>query len=396
MALGLLLIVSVSASLNAAECEECASADAMKLDWLYTGEVWRQASGGIERGTRYLDNLDLTLDVDGERAFGLPGLQLFGYALYNNGNVLCDELVGSAQCVSNIESIQALRLYEAWAQWKSQHEFSLKAGLYDLNSEFDSIESAALFISPSHGIGPDFSQTGLNGPSIFPVTSLGLRAMQTLGAWTVQAAVLDAVPGDPGHPKRTAVQLSSDEGALLIGEVNYRFESGARVGSGYWRYTAKFDDAIAVDEQGEPLQRSGNDGAYLIIESPAFFARERQGGINVFARAGTADRRFNAVETYFGAGAVYSTAARNGRERALGVALAIAELGTPYRAALASGEVASDAREYNWEATYRMTVNDWLTLQSDVQYTHNPGMDPERRSSWSVGLRFEIGYGWAW
>ena len=78
---------------------------------------------------------------------------------------------------------------------------SIKFGLYDLNSEFDAIEAAALFINPSHGIGPDFSQSGRNGPSIFPLTSLALRADYKLDDhWLVRAVILDAFQVIPSVP----------------------------------------------------------------------------------------------------------------------------------------------------------------------------------------------------
>jgi hypothetical protein len=35
--------------------------------------------------------------------------------------------------------------------------------------------SASLFLNSSFGIGPEFSQSGLEGPSIFPNTSVGAR-----------------------------------------------------------------------------------------------------------------------------------------------------------------------------------------------------------------------------
>jgi hypothetical protein len=39
----------------------------------------------VRRGSRYLDNLDVTLFVDAERAFGWYGATLFACGLYNNG-----------------------------------------------------------------------------------------------------------------------------------------------------------------------------------------------------------------------------------------------------------------------------------------------------------------------
>lgn len=74
--------------------------------------------------------------------------------------------------ISNIETgVRATRLYEAWLETGLGERGSLRAGLYDLTSEFDVLETANLFIHSAHGIGSDIGLSGLNGPSIFPVTS---------------------------------------------------------------------------------------------------------------------------------------------------------------------------------------------------------------------------------
>jgi porin len=63
--------------------------------------------------------------------------------------------------VSNIDASDAWKIYEAWLkQSLFQDRLPVLAGLYDLNSEFDVIESAGLFLNSSHGIGADYSQTG--------------------------------------------------------------------------------------------------------------------------------------------------------------------------------------------------------------------------------------------
>jgi porin len=326
--------------------------DAIVFEAAYTGEIWQQLAGGAATGDSYLDNLDVTLEVDGARMLGIEGLQLFGYVLYNNGHVLCDELSGSAQCVSNIEATRALQLYELWSEWQLGGEGqSIRFGLYDLNSEFDSIETAGQFINPSHGIGPELAQTGEEGPSIFPQTKPGVRGMKSVGAWTVQAAAVDAV----------------SEGVLLIGEANYRPDSGARFGGGYWRYTSE-----------------GNAGAYLIAESPALLADAEDRGLRLFVRAGRAQPDIYPIETYVGAGVVYSLLTSAAREHHIGFAVANAQ---PSAADLIS--------ERNYELTYRIVVAEWLALQSDVQYIRHPGMAKSLDSGWAVGLRFEVGGSWA-
>jgi len=379
---------------SAAMAHDTPESSLLQVESAYTGEIWSQVSGGIASGERYLDNLEVTATVDGEQLLGLQGLQIFGYVIYNNGHVLADDLSGAMQGVSNIEASRAVRLYELWSQWQfGSGEQSIRLGLYDLNSEFDSIETAGLFINPSHGIGPDFSQSGQNGPSIFPVTSLAVRAQKDFGAWSVRAAALDGVPGDPDHPDRTVIRLSSEEGALLVGEVNYRAGSGLRTGLGYWQYTAQFDDLIATTDTGEPRRRDDNAGVYALIESPTYFADASAQGLNLFLRIGAAEADINPIGRYLGAGAVYSGLFLSGRDQ-IGIAIAVAELGDPYRRAQADAGFATDSREYNYELTYRFDATDWLALQADAQYIGNPGMNPQFDSGWAVGLRFELSGAW--
>jgi porin len=378
----------------AADCEECTAPPAIEIDAVYTGEAWRNTSGGLATGNRYLDNIDLTASLDGGQLFGIEGMKLFGYALYENGHVLSDDLVGAAQGVSNIEAPPAVRLYELWSEWQfGSAPGTVRFGLYDLNSEFDAIETAGLFVNPSHGIGPDFSQSGANGPSIFPNTSLAVRGAVSSGSWTYRAAILDGVPGDAEHPDRTRVHFDAGDGYLFVGEIDYAQPSGLRFGAGYWRYSAEFDDLTALDAEGAPLQRNDNAGAYLIAESPRLFARGTEDGLRFFARTGIAQDHINPLRRYTGAGAVLTGMWLPDDQ--LGLALAVASLGEPWRESQHAQGLATDEHEYIWELSYRFALTGWLTLQPDVQYVRNPGMNPDVRDAWLVGLRFELAHGWS-
>lgn len=83
-------LLTVAAPLAAQD----AVAGPIELDAVYTAEVWR-SEGWVEEGWRYLDNLDLTLAADLERAAGIPDTRAFAYVLYNNGASL-SELTGAA------------------------------------------------------------------------------------------------------------------------------------------------------------------------------------------------------------------------------------------------------------------------------------------------------------
>lgn len=365
---------------------------AVELSAVYTADVWRNARGGLKRGWRYLDNLDVTLAVDADRLIGWKDASFFAYGLYNNGRSLSGDLVGDLQTASNIDTGQrAVRLYEAWIEQRfAAGRASVKLGLYDLNSEFDTNGSSALFLHSAHGIGTDFSQSGRNGPSIFPVTSLALRADYKLSdRWLIRAAVLDGVPGDPDRPARTAIKLRDGDGALLVSELQFE-DARTRAGLGAWGYTARFEDILASQIAGVPVETARSRGLYAFAER-RLSGGDGPAGVSAWLRAGVADSRANPVARYVGGGLVHSGSSDPDKERKLGIAVAIADLGDPYRRALLLSGAASDRREVNVELTYRASLTPWLTVQPDVQYILNPGADPALRDAVLFGLRIEVG-----
>lgn len=342
----------------------------------YTGEIMANAAGGVRRGARYLDNLDLVFEADLEALAGWRGAELHFYGLYNNGRSISD-LTGDAFAVSNIETgVSAFRLYEAWIDQKVGATSSVKFGLYDLNSEFDALESSALFIGSAHGIGAEVSQSGLNGPSIFPSTSLAIRIEKAFPSGVkVRTALLDAVPGDPDRPRRTAINLNSAEGALAIGEIDIPVGK-ARLLLGHWRYTAQFHTFNGGEARG-------NAGTYLRGEAELF----EHGGVRLdgFFRLGKAAARFNMFDTFASAGAkVTGLMAEDGTDE-LGVAVARAWTSDGYR------ETArASSNETVFELSYRHGVLPFLTLQPNLQYVLSPSADPLVDDAVVFGLRAEI------
>lgn len=346
----------------------------------YTSELIGNAAGGIERGARYLDNLDLVFEADLDRVAGWTGAQLHLYGLYNNGNSISD-LVGDSHAVSNIETgVRAFRLYEAWIDQKFGERVSLRAGLYDLNSEFDALDASGLFVGSAHGIGTDFSQSGQNGPSIFPSTSLAARLqLEPAAGWAVRAAVLDAVPGDPLRPGRTLIRLNGNEGALLVGELQAPLGEGGKLLLGHWRYTARFD---LTDGSGTA---SGNAGTYLRAELPLSAAPGRK--LDGFARMGTAAGRFNMFDFFLSTGLKFTGWIPGRDADEFGIALAAGFTAEPWRTA-----TGASASEIAIEVTYRTQLAPWLAVQPHAQYIRRPSADPTTPDALVLGLRTEIGF----
>jgi porin len=226
----------------------------------------------------------------------------------------------------------------------------------------------------------------LNGPSIFPVTSLAARlSWSPKREWAVRAALLDAVPGDPTDPSKTTIRLG--DGTLSVLELDVTPVSGARIATGYWRYS-KPSQAL-----GNDLDRLTDDGLYLLADITLSDILELDRKLRVFVRYGVAENRINQFESYFGAGIVYDGLLPYRPDDQLGLAWARVANGEPYRRARqAIGQPAANY-ETAWELTYRFALLSWLTLQPDVQYVINPGADPSFSDALVFGLRFELAYG---
>lgn len=129
-------------------------------------------------------------------------------------------------------------------------------------------------------------------------------------------------------------------------------------------------DFERLDSSETGVAHDDNHGAYVIVEGP--MALDESAHLNFFLRAGVANGRINPVNRYMGTGAVY-TLTSDAREHQIGMSIAMAEFGEPFRRLEAAAGNITTARESIVELTYRVSVSDWLTLQPDVQYIRHPG-----------------------
>jgi porin len=358
------------------------------LEMVYTGEMVSVLSGGLQRKTVFLDNKDIVLSVDAETLLGWKGAEFSFYVLGNHGDSP-SEYIGDFQTMSNIDTDATWKLYEAWYQQSFLGgKVSFKFGLIDLNSEFDVIEAGGLFHHSSFGIGVDFSQSGMNGPSIFSTTSLGFRVrVEPKEGFYVQTIVLDGVPGDPDNPKGTHIILKKEEGWLIVGEVGYESDKGGhyrKFAIGTWFYTADFETLSEVGEEHK------NKGFYLLTELQ--LVGNKEGSIpclNAFLRLGFADRSVNQLGFYLGAGFVVSHLIPGREDDQLGLAFAYGRNGNIFMN-LAPGVF--DWSETAIELVYSFQVTPWFALQPEIQFILNPGMEKSINDAFSFGVRSEISF----
>ncbi len=381
------LLIGSTAGLAASEPQSDARVFSAELG--YVADLLHNASGGIRNGSAYLQNIDATISFDLGRIFGPGGGSMFAYLLWNNASTFSDRYTGDTQVVSNIDAEQAFRLYEFWYQHPFSDGLDLKFGLYDLNSEFDAVDSAGLFLNGSHGIVPTYSQTGERGPSVFPATSLTARLEWRIDNNNlVRYALLDAVPGDPDNPSATAIKLSSREGVLHAFEYTREFPGALRLGLGAFSYSAEFESLHESDAWGNPVRRGGNAGWYGFAEGMAYTDAAHRRTASVFIRYGTANGALNPFESYLGAGTILSGFVPQRPDDQIAVSVAMARCGGDFRAA--SG---AERHETAIEFTYRAHINDRLQIQPDIQYIINPGAERTIENALVLGIRLELNHG---
>ncbi len=392
-ALPVVLLVVLLVASGPGRAESSGSGRGITFDAVYTGEPVRNTSGGLRTGGTYLDNLDLSIAADRGSIFGLPGLSGLLYGIYNSSNDFSGKYLGDLQVASNIDGGSGWRLYEAWLDWApvESGSFSARLGLYDVNTEFDVTETASLFLNGAHGMGTDLGQTGENGPSIYPVTSLAVRLKITgaTGAYG-QVVVADGVPGDPDDPGSQKIDLSSDDGALLIAEGGLSAGAWRKLAIGLWRYTANFDKLTGTAPSGAPATSSGNQGWYAIADRTLWTRDGRT--LAGFLRVGQAEDTFNTFDGYLGTGASLTGFWSARPDDAVGFAVATTFTGDDYQAAQKLAGSGADSQESSIELTYRTPITDWLTLQPDIQYIINPGVDPALDNALVILLRFELSF----
>lgn len=313
---------------------------------------------------------------------GVAGLSVHAQ-IFNFAGSSLSSRVHDIQTVDAIEAVPMTRLFEAWIEKRFGPEddnVAVRAGLLDVNADFDSITTANWLVNSSHGIGADFARSGINGPSIYPVSSLGIRVSWTPNKrWTGRLAILDGVPGIPDRPRLfVGEKLAARDGNLAIAQIDYRWSDASRVAVGFWNYSSA---RPGLDANGY----HHDQGFYAEAESALPGSKHWSGWI----RCGGATGSVQAVDGYVGGGFVAKGLLRGRSEDRLGIALARAS-------------ISPDARRVNqlsraettFEISYQAKLNDILAVQPDAQYVLHPAGDqPDAPDALVIGVRLVLSVG---
>jgi porin len=233
-------------------------------------------------------------------------------------------------------------------------------------------------------------QAGLNLP-LYPNSELGLRIKQELTEQlSAKFGFLNGMADNPNVPWNTDVQFNTKYGALAIGELDYAPMARTKLIAGYWTLTSKFTSADRFDANGMPHQYYGTSGGY-VGGATRVYTIDGGRGVDVFANYGFANADVNAVDNSLSGGMTVTGPFEARPHDRLGLAIGYLHIS---RDSMFARPPFNGSYELPIELTYRAQLTDWLTVQPNIQYIHNPTveMTPTKRDSFLFGLHFELGH----
>lgn len=355
--------------------------------------------GALRDGTRSVSHLDVKLKMDLEKALGWEGGSAMINVIRDAGRGLNDQHVASLLGVTNLEVPfpTTTRIFHAWVQqslWDDR--FSVLVGIYPVDSEFQVIDSAGVFIKPEYGPTAEFALT--RGPSIFNNAAFGIRGKLQSADKTMYAqwALMDGIPNDPDHPRRTRIRFDDNDGAFNMVEVgwlpeaaNEQFKGHAKLAFGLWGYTVREDDQLDVANGVDPAHKRRQHGGYLLGERTVWRMDEER-FLSVFGRYSWADGDSSPLGSALNFGVHVKGAFASRPDDILGLAWSRAGTSSRWRAAQAVGGVATERAETALELTYKYNVTPWFAIQPNYQRIVHPGAESGIPNARILGARFEF------
>ena len=358
----------------------------------YVGEVMGNTAGGMTQGTVYdsVLNLPLTVYLDRITDWWDGGI-VHANALWIAGRSLSADYVGDISGASNIAGYDTLRLQEFWYQqtfWKMRA--SLKIGLVAADAEFFTSGTSSLFINGTVGA---FTLVGANlpNPPVYPMASPAVRFLiQPISQFYFQSGIFYGNTGAQDENRNGLnFNFNGNDGTLIFSEVGYLYNQapGDRglVGTyklGSFVHTANFPNEVTGAGNGPDF------GIYGVADQELY--RHDGKVISAFVRGGGAPADVNTVDWYFDAGFNFSGFIPGRLLDTAGIAVARSSFSHDYSDAQVASGSNPFSQETVVEATYKIQISPWWTVQPDFQYIFNPSGEQGSHDATILGLRTTI------
>jgi porin len=370
--------------------------DGMKLSPTYIGEVFGNPSGGARHGVIYDGLLNLALDLDLEQMSdgGVEGLTIHANALDIHGNSLSAQYVGDFSNTSNIAGYNSLRLQELWVQkWFWEKRLSLKVGNIAVDSEFFQSSSASLFINGTFGAFTFIASNVPNAP-VYPLASPGVRLqfLPTSNFYVMAGVFGQDLDSDPSTNNQhgTRFALTSSDGMLIMSEAGYLLNQSPndRGLQGTYRLGSFVHTEDSPTFDG--LNGGTNYGVYGVMDQQIYTHADE--AISLFVRSGGAPSNTNFVDYYIEGGFNFTGFIPGRDSDVAGLAVARSHVSSDFSDSQVEAGGLPSTAETVIEATYKVQMAPWWSLQPDVQYIVTPSGVEGSQNALVLGLRTTLAF----
>ncbi len=381
--------------------------DGLKITPTWIGEVMGNPRGGAAQGVTEDGVFNVALDFGLERMSGgaVNDLTIHANALYLYGPGVSPKYVGDFSNTSNIQGYNTIRLQELWLQkWFWEKRLSVKVGNIAVDTEFFQSSSSSLFINSTFGT-PDLIANNIDNAPVYPVASPGVR-IQFLptSQYYVMAGVygmdLNSTPATDNH-NGTHFAMNGSSGMLVMSEAGYllnqspndrglqgTYRLGSFVETANWN---NWGSQAAFANGTGSLQSAGtNFGIYGVMDQQ-IYAKD-DSAISLFVCGGGAPSNVNFVNAYIDGGFNFTGFIPGRANDIAGLALAHAHVSGNFSDSQVLQGSAPFTEESVLEATYKVQVTPWWTIQPDFQYVMNPSGVVGSPNAVVLGVRTSVAF----
>ncbi len=369
-----------------------------------TSEVLGNAAGGVRRTVVYEGLTQVSVGLDTDVAFGLPGgtFNVSGYQIHGRG-LSVNALGNNLHTVSSLEAGRGTLLFELWyEQALFGKTVAIRAGQFAADQEFMISQYAGLFINHTFGWSTQPSTNLPSGGPSYPLAAPGIRVrVAPRNDLAVLAAVFNGDPAGPGRltPQQrdpTGTAFRTRDGVFAVAELQYLRNQGDGAAGlpgsykvGGWYNSQLFADqrrtslgaslaafGANVGEQPAARLRRGNYGLYAVVDQAVWQRPSaRDQAIGVFARVMGSPGDRNLVNVYVDAGMTFKGMLPNRPADTAGLGVAYARISDT--ASKLDSDMAATVRtpirrhETVLEATYQAQIAPWWQVQPFAQYVFN-------------------------
>ncbi len=379
---------------------------AISPTWI--GEVFGNPSGGTRQGLISDGLINVALDLNLDRMSDssiFDDTLIHANAMYIYGPGLSQYFVGDFSNTSNIAFYNSVRLQELWISksfW--QKRINVKIGNIAVDTEFFQSSSAALFINGTlrrihlhgnqraqlAGLSAGLARRAYPVPAYVELLRHGrrLRSGSRVRPDHQQSERHPLrAPRQQRHAHHVGDRLPREpvaERPRPSGHLPPRFVRPHRQ-LHHLRLPANFANGTGS------LQSAGtNYGIYGVMDQQLF--SNGQSAISMFVRAGGAPTNTNFVDYYIDGGFNFSGFIPGRFNDVAGVAVARSHVSGDFSASQEAQDMPGLTAETVIEATYKLQISPWWSIQPDFQYIFTPSGVYGSNDATVLGLRTSVAF----